>query len=54
MREAVDTASVVIFDTFYKQNNFSLAAAQSILLFVVILLLTLLQNRIFGKRVFRG
>lgn len=54
VRDAVDTASVVIFDTFYKQNNFSLAAAQSILLFVVILMLTLLQNRLFGKRVFRG
>ena len=54
VRDAADTASIVIFDTFYKQNNFSLAAAQSILLFVVILLLTLLQNRIFGRRVFRG
>ena len=54
VRDAADTASIVIFDTFYKQNNFSLAAAQSILLFVVILMLTLLQNRIFGRRVFRG
>ncbi len=53
-RDAVDTASIVIFDTFWKRNNFSLAAAQSVLLFVVILVLTLLQNRIFGRRVFSG
>lgn len=51
-RDAVDTASIVIFDTFYKLSNFSLAAAQSVILFVIILLLTLLQNRLFGKRVF--
>lgn len=49
-RDAMDTASIVIFDTFYKRNNFSLAAAQSVVLFVIILILTLLQNRLFGKR----
>lgn len=54
VRDSVDTASVVIFDTFYKANNFSLAAAQSILLFVLILSITLLQNRILGRRVFDG
>ncbi len=53
-RGSVDTASIVIFDTFYKTNNYSLAAAQSILLFALILSLTLVQNRIFGRRVFRG
>ena len=53
-RGTVDTASLVIFDTFYKRNNYSLAAAQSILLFVVILSLTLVQNRLFGKRALRG
>ncbi|HRP48379.1 MAG TPA: sugar ABC transporter permease [Trueperaceae bacterium] len=53
-RDAVDTASIVIFDTFYKLGNFSLAAAQSVILFVIILLLTLAQNRLFGKRVFGG
>ena len=52
-RDAVDTASIVIFDTFYGRNNFSLAAAQSVVLFVIILILTLLQNRLFGRRVFR-
>ncbi len=52
-RDAVDTASIVIFDTFYGRNNFSLAAAQSVVLFAIILILTLLQNRLFGRRVFR-
>ena len=49
VRDSVDTASLVIFDTFYKRNDFTLAAAQSIVLFAVILLLTLMQNRFFGK-----
>ena len=53
-RDAVDTASIVIFDTFYGRNNFSLAAAQSVVLFAIILILTLLQNRLFGRSVFRG
>ena len=52
-RDAVDTASIVIFDTFYGRNNFSLAAAQSVVLFAIILVLTLLQNRFMGSRVFR-
>jgi len=50
VRDAVDTASVVIFDTFYKRNDWSLAAAQSVVLFAVILILTLYQNRFFGRR----
>lgn len=53
-RDAVDTASIVIFDTFYKRNDFSTAAAQSVILFVIILILTLMQNRFFGKRAFGG
>ena len=54
VRDAVDTASIVIFDTFYKRNNWSLAAAQSVVLFAIILILTLYQNRFFGRGVFRG
>jgi len=50
----VDTASLVIFDTFYRSNNFSLAAAQSIALFVLILGFTLAQQRVLGRRVFYG
>lgn len=53
-RDTVDTASIVIFDTFYKLNNFSLAAAESVLLFVLILFLTAAQQRMFGDRVFYG
>lgn len=52
-RDAIDTASVVIFDTFYRRTDFSMAAAQSVVLFAIILILTLFQNRLFGSRVFR-
>jgi multiple sugar transport system permease protein len=50
----VDTASVAIFDTFYKANQYGYATAQAILLFLIILGLTLAQNKIFGERVFYG
>lgn len=53
-RDAVDTASLVIFDTFYKRNDFSTAAAQSVILFAIILILTLMQNRFFGRRALGG
>lgn len=53
-RDAIDTASIVIFDTFYRRNDFSTAAAQSVILFAIILILTLMQNRFFGKRAFGG
>jgi len=53
VRGAVDTASLVIFDTFYTLNDFGTAAAQSIVLFVVILAITLLQQRLFGRRALR-
>ena len=51
---AMDVASIHIFDTFYKSNNFSKAAAESILLFIVILLITIIQNRILGKKALNG
>ena len=50
----VDVASVEIFDTFYKANQYGYAAAEAILLFMIILALTFAQNRIFGRRVFYG
>jgi ABC-type sugar transport system permease subunit len=53
VRGAVDTASLVIFDTFYALNDFGLAAAQSLVLFAVILAVTLLQQRVFGRRALR-
>ncbi|HKI55591.1 MAG TPA: sugar ABC transporter permease [Trueperaceae bacterium] len=54
VRDAVDTASVVIFDTFYKRNDWSLAAAQSVVLFAIILILTLCQSRFYGRTALRG
>ncbi len=53
-QDSVDTASLVIFDSFYRSNNFSLAAAQSIILFLLILGFTLFQQRALGRRVFYG
>jgi multiple sugar transport system permease protein len=53
-RGTVDTASIVIFDTFYRSNDFSLAAAQSFLLFFVILFVTITQQRVLGRKVFYG
>jgi multiple sugar transport system permease protein len=53
-RGSVDTASLVIFDTFYQRSEFGVAAAQSVVLFVIILAMTLLQNRLFGRRALRG
>ncbi len=50
----VETASVAIFNTFYKASQFGYATAQAMLLFGIILFLTFVQNRIFGKRVFYG
>lgn len=50
----VDTTSLVIFDTFYKANQFGYATAQAIILFFVILALTLVQSKVFGEKVFYG
>ena len=50
----VNTASVTIFDTFYKANQYGYAASQAILLFIIILTLTLVQNKVFGEKVFYG
>ena len=50
----VNVASVTIFDTFYKANQFGYSAAQAIILFLIILFLTQVQNKVFGERVFYG
>jgi multiple sugar transport system permease protein len=50
----VDVTSIYIFDTFYKSNQYGYAAAQAIVLFIIILVLTILQNKVFGERVFYG
>jgi multiple sugar transport system permease protein len=50
-QDTVNTASVVIFDTFYKANKFGYAAAQVILLFLMILGVTYVPYKVFGRRV---
>ncbi|NDJ54361.1 MAG: sugar ABC transporter permease [Chloroflexi bacterium] len=50
----VDTASIVIFDTFRAGRRYGLAAAQAIILFIIILAMTQVQNKIFGEKVFYG
>jgi multiple sugar transport system permease protein len=49
-----NTASIAIFDTFYKSNQYGMATAQAILLFLIILALTQVQNKVFGEKVFYG
>ncbi len=51
---SVDTTSIVIFDTFYKANNYGFAAAQAIILFIIIAVLTFAQNKLFENQVFYG
>ena len=53
-QDTVNVASVYIFETFYKQNQFGYATAQAILLFLIILGLTFIQNKVFGEKVFYG
>jgi multiple sugar transport system permease protein len=53
-QNSVNVASVNIFETFYQYNQYGYAAAQAILLLVIILALTYIQNRIFGEKVFYG
>ncbi len=50
----VDTTSIFIFDTFYKANQYGYATAQAIILFFIILALTIVQNKVFGDKVFYG
>jgi multiple sugar transport system permease protein len=53
-RDTTTTASIFIFNEFYKSGNFGYAAALAFILFAIILLLTLVQNRIMGRGVFYG
>ncbi len=53
-QDSVITASIRIFDSFYKANMYGVATAQAIVLFLVILGLTFVQNKIMGERVFYG
>jgi multiple sugar transport system permease protein len=49
-----DTFSVVIFVEFFEKLRYGYASALAFVLFAVILVLTLLNNRIQGSRVFYG
>lgn len=49
-----DTASVVIFNIFKRDLRFGYASALAILLLLIILALTVVNNRIAAKRVFYG
>lgn len=51
---SVVTTSLLIFDRFYKANQYGVATAQAIILFVIILGLTLAQNKLMGEKVFYG
>jgi len=53
-QNTVMTTSLLVFDRFYKANQYGVATAQAIVLFIVILGLTLVQNKIMGERVFYG
>jgi multiple sugar transport system permease protein len=50
----LDTAALVIFDTFREQNRWGEAAAQSIVLMLIVLVITQLQRSVFEKQVFYG
>jgi len=53
-RDSVDVLSVAIFDQIFEFHNAGYASAMAFVLFVAILALTFLQNRVLGKRVFYG
>ncbi len=50
----VNTASVYIFDELQNSNRYGYASSMAFVLFALILLMTLFQNRIMGRRVFYG
>ena len=49
--DATTTTSVLIFQQLYQANQYGYSAALAFILFAVILLLTLIQNQIAGRRV---
>lgn len=53
-RETVDTASLLIFQTFRADGQFGEATAMAFILFGIILVLSQIQNRIGEKLVFYG
>ena len=53
-RGEVDPMSVQIFFTFFRKSRFGYAAALSLLLFAIVLILTLVQRRIMRERIHYG
>ena len=53
-RDSVDVLSIAIFDQVFEYHNAGYASAMAFVLFIAILALTLLQNRVLGRRVFYG
>ncbi len=51
---SVDTFSIYIFFTFFRKSLFGYAAAMSLLLFLIVLALTLFQQRVMGRRIHYG
>jgi multiple sugar transport system permease protein len=49
-----DTASIVIFDTFQRDTRIGYAAALALLLLIIVMGLTVINNRIASRRVFYG
>ncbi len=52
--QTTDTFSVVIFTEFFEKLRYGYASAMAFVLFVIILFLTFLNNKIQGSRVFYG
>lgn len=53
-KDSVDVLSVVIFEQIFEFHNAGYASAMAVVLFMVIILLTFIQNRLLGKHVFYG
>ena len=49
-----DTASIYFFETFFRGTRFGYATSMAIILFVIILTLTLIQNQVAERRVHYG
>jgi len=51
---SIETFSVVIFEEFFVKTRYGYASAMAFVLFAIILSLTLINNRIQGRKVFYG
>lgn len=52
--DSVDTLSMVIWDELFTKNRYGYAATLAFVLFGVVLILTLINNKVQGERVFYG